>query len=451
MHSGCILNGKPLPSFIPKLHHNCLYCRIKIFWKNNLMKMSAHAHESRVLSQFWLFFHGSGTRLALTGLEIVGPVFLRTTSLAMGKVIAFDRNRVRSRTQTRAYAEGLRSRAGVRAGHQVHPFPLKKEDISVSVIVSAGSQPHLLSHCLASLLFQQFEPSRYEIIVVEDDLNPATRDIVNDWAKHVSRTGPTVSYIAGHGGCGMAAARNRGWRAARGTIVAFTEADVVARPDWLQKGLHAFGGSVQAVWGRIATPNTLREAGNEFPCTLLEPESGFASNYFVRKVRMEEMGGFDERFRHAWGEETDLYFRLCSYPSRVVHDPHAIVTHPSRRTGLGISLAGQRRYQADVLLYKKHPQLYRQKIRGTPHWETYLIVATLLLAAACALAGASVLATGSAALWGILTLRVWKRQWRAANYALSRCVETFCAALLLPPLETFWHTLGLLRFRRTSP
>jgi GT2 family glycosyltransferase len=369
----------------------------------------------------------------------------------MGKVIAFDRNRVRSRTQTRAYAEGSRSQAVMRAGHRVHPFPLKKEDISVSVIVSAGAHPQLLSHCLASLLFQQFDASRYEIIVVEDRFNLATRDIVNDWAKHVSHTGPTISYIGGHGSCGMAAARNRGWRAARGSIVAFTEADMVARPDWLQKGLHAFGDSVQAVWGRIATPNALHELENESLHSFPAPRSGFVSNYFVRKALMEEMGGFDERFRHAWGEETDLYFRLCSQPSRIVHDPHAVLTHPSRRAGLRSRLTAQRRYQADVLLSKKHPQLYRQKIRSTPHWETYLIVATLLLAAVCAMAGGTVLATGSAALWSVLTLRVWKRQWRAADYALSRCVETLCAALLLPPLEVFWHGAGLLRFRRVSP
>lgn len=369
----------------------------------------------------------------------------------MGKVIAFDRNRARSRTQTRAYAEGVRSQAGMRATERVHPFPLKKEDVSVSVIVSASGHPHLLSHCLASLLFQQFDASRYEIIVVEDRFNPATRDIVTDWAKHVSRSGPTISYIGGHNGCGMAAARNRGWRAARGTIVAFTEADMVARPDWLQKGLHALGDSVQAVWGRIATPNSMRKPSQDSCTGFPEPQSGFTSNYFVRKTLMEEMGGFDERFSHAWGESTDLYFRLCSHPSRIVHDPQAVVTHPSRRTGLGSRLAAQRRYQEDVLLSKKHPQLYRQKIRSTPHWETYLIVATLLLAAVCAMAGATALATGSAALWGILTLRGWKRQWRAADYALSRCVETLCAALLLPPLEVFWHGAGLLRFRRVSP
>jgi GT2 family glycosyltransferase len=369
----------------------------------------------------------------------------------MGKVIAFDRNRVRSRTQTTAYAEGLRSQAGMRADQRVHPFPLKKEDISVSVIVSAGAHPQSLSHCLASLLFQQFDANRYEIIVVEDRFNPATRDIVNDWAKHASRTGPAISYIGGPGSCGMAAARNRGWRAARGSIVAFTEANMVARPDWLQKGLHAFSDSAQAVWGRIATPNALRESENESPHAFPEPRSGCVSNYFVRKALMEEMGGFDERFSHAWGEEMDLYFRLCNQPSRIVQDPHAVVTYPSRRNGLGSRLAAQRRYQADVLLSKKHPQLYRQKIRSTPHWETYLIVATLLLAAVCAMAGATVLAIGSAALWGVLTLRVWKRQWRAENYALSRGVETFCAALLLPPLEVFWHGAGLLRFRRVAP
>ena len=373
--------------------------------------------------------------------------------LHMGKVIAFDRNRLRSRPQTTAYAEGMRSQAGARGGSAVRPFPQKREDIAVSVIVPACGHPHLLSHCLASLLFQQFDANRYEIIVVDDKPNRATRNIVNDWAKHAGRTGPAISYIAGHGSGGISAARNRGWRAARGSIVAFTDDDTVARPDWLQKGLQSFEDEdVKAVWGRVVTPDTPHTSTIQALGTGVEKLQAFAAaNYFVRKPVLEEIGGFDERFQFAWGEEADLYFRLSSHHSRLVHHPQAVVTQPARASKLGNRLAAQRSHQAEVLLSKKHPQLYRQKMQSTPYRESYLITLVLMLSVTCLLAGASVLAATGTTLWALLTVHLWSRQWRAAHHAPSRLLDTLLVAVLTPPLTVFWHLVGLLRFRHISP
>ncbi len=371
----------------------------------------------------------------------------------MGKVIAFDKNRLRSKPHATACTQSLQSQMGLRSNSRIHHFPQKKEIIEVSVVVLAGGHPHLLSHCLASLLFQQFEASRYEIIVVEDRPNRATRDIVNDWAKHASRSGPALAYIGGHGNEGMAAARNRGWMAARGAIVAFTDEDTVARPDWLQKGSQALDNeAAQAVWGRVVSPNMLAATSLHPGDTATEKmQPGATSNYFVRKTVLNEVGGFDERFKFAWGEEADLYFRLSSQRMRVVHYSQAIVTRPSQTAGFSHSLVAQRNHQAEVLLSKKHPQLYRQKMQQTPYAQAHLVTLALMLTLAFAAAGASLLAIACAALWIAFTLHLWsRRQWNAAERTLPRLFISVCIALLTPPLTAFWHAIAWLRFRRIT-
>lgn len=370
----------------------------------------------------------------------------------MGKVLAFDKNRLRSKPHATACTQSLQSQIGLRSNSRIHPFPQKKEIIEVSVVVLAGEQPHLLSHCLASLLFQQFEASRYEIIVVEDRPNRATRDIVNDWAKHASRTGPALAYIRGHGNEGMAAARNRGWMAARGAIVAFTDEDTVARPDWLQKGLQALDSeAAQAVWGRVVSPSMIAATSLHTGNAATEKmQPGATSNYFVRKTVLNEVGGFDERFKFAWGEEADLYFRLSSQRMRVVHYSQAVVTQPSRTTGFSHSLAAQRSHQAEVLLSRKHPQLYRQKMQQTPYAQAYLVTFALMLALACAAAGASILALSFTLLWLMLSLHLWNRQGGTAERTPSHLFSSLCTALLTPPLTVFWHAIAWLRFRRIT-
>ena len=81
-------------------------------------------------------------------------------------------------------------------------------------------------------------------------------------------------------------------------------------------------------------------------------------------------GGFDERFSAAWREDSDLHFRLLHQGGRIVWAPAALVVHPWPARW-GVSLKQQRKSQFNALLYKKHPRLYRQRIRPWPPWEYY--------------------------------------------------------------------------------
>lgn len=369
----------------------------------------------------------------------------------MGKVIAFDRNRLRSKPQSTPFAQRMTSQAGASqvqaSSSRIHAFPQKREAIQISVVVPACGRPQLLSRCLAALLSQCLDANRYEIIVVDAKPCTSTRDIVNDWARHASGNGQAVSYIAYQGASGAAAARNRGWRAARGQIVAFIDEDVIVRSDWLEKALDAFDDEVRAVWGRIISP-----AGNspsaEAVMLLPEQQASFeASNYFVRKDTLREIGGFDERFTSSWGEEADLYFRLCDQRARILHHPRLIVSHFEPQAGCAALLDGQRRYMWEALLYKKHPQLYRRKMPSPPYRDFYLITAMLMLALLSVASGAMVLAGSTALLWIALTFRFWRRQQRVGTSAANGLASRLFNAILGPPAGVWWHLAGLLRFR----
>lgn len=367
----------------------------------------------------------------------------------MAKVIAFTQKNHRSPPSC-SVGEGNRPRSSSVisiANRNVRTDTTAASNILISVVVVTCDRPHLLSHCLASLLWQRFDMSRYEIIVVDDSPSSCTRDIVTDWAMHAKRHGPKVTYIPSHGPHGMAAARNRGWRAARGAVIAFTNDDTVARADWLHNGWNSFEHNVQAVWGRVVVPYANPTGEYERPMENIEPVEFAAANCFCRKQVLEDLRGFDERFDLAWREDSDLYFRLLSRSDRVVHAPSAVVTHPLRPAAWGENLRQQKRLQADALLYKKHPRLYRQKIRTGSPWECYLIVAALLSCLTALALHQFVVAAAAGATWLFLTGWFGVQRLAMGPATASHIAEIVASAVLTPPLKLFWRLRGALKFR----
>jgi cellulose synthase/poly-beta-1,6-N-acetylglucosamine synthase-like glycosyltransferase len=319
--------------------------------------------------------------------------------------------------------------------------------ILASIVVPTCGRPHLLNNCLISLLFQYFAPSRYEIIVVDDRPNAATRGVVTEWATLAAADGLSITYIASTGPHGPAAARNRGWRAARGAIIAFTDDDTLASPDWLQNGVGAFEKDVLAVWGRIVMPLSTLPTDYEKDAKNLERAEFVTANCFCRKQVLEELCGFDERFRFAWREDADLYFRLLGHPGRIIHMPSAVVTHPIRAAPWGVSLQQQKKIQSDALLYKKHPALYRTKIRATPRWDYYLTVAALLVCIAAAGFGNPGVAASAASFWLALTARFCLLRLRSTVKTPAHIAEMIVTSALIPPLAVFWRMIGAVKFR----
>lgn len=330
------------------------------------------------------------------------------------------------------------------------PGPLR-----VSVVVPTCGRPMLLQRCLSSLMVQQFDTRQFEIVVVDDachaDASRATRAVMQACMAQAAMHGVQLRLLgpyppdAAHG---PAAARNRGWRHARGTIIAFTDDGTQARNDWLACGMDAFEDEgVDAVWGRISVPLHGPATDYERDAKGLEQAEFVTANCFCRRTLLARINGFDERFALAWRADADLYFRLLDAVARIVHVPEAVVVHPIRPARWGVSMAQQRKIVFDALLFKKHPGRYREKIRAGPCIDYYIVVACLVGAIAFALAGRYAMALAALVAWTWLSARFCLRRLRPTIKTTPHVIEMLVTSALIPPLAVFWRVVGMLRFR----
>lgn len=319
--------------------------------------------------------------------------------------------------------------------------------IAVSVVVPTCGRLDLLDRCLDALVGQTLDTARYEVVVVDDEPSHNTLHLVAGWRARTIERGPRLVYVANEGPHGPAAARNRGWRLAQAPIIAFTDDDTVPAPDWLANALAAFSDGIDALCGRIEMPLPARPTDYQRDARRLETAEFVTANCFCRKQVLEALDGFDERFTAPWREDSDLHFRLLGINARVGHAPQALVVHPVRPAPWGVSVLQVRKIVFDALLYKKHPQLYRQKIQGAPRWDYYIIVGALLGGIAALLAGSTTVAAVAGAVWLTLTTRFCARRLAGTAKTASHIAEMVVTSILIPPLAVFWRVAGAIRYR----
>ncbi len=324
----------------------------------------------------------------------------------------------------------------------------------ISVIVPTCGRAALLERCLAALCAQTLPRQHFEVIVVDDSRHPS--DDAAACCAQARRHGLEVRCLRNAGnpaGHGPAAARNLGWQAARGEWVGFTDDDTIAQPDWLARACAMFTPvaagvpAPDALWGRVRVPVPEQPTDYERDAGRLQDAGFVTANCFCRRALLARIGGFDERFRVAWREDTDLYFRLCDAGARVQFAGEAVVLHPVRPAGWAVSLAQQRKILFDALLYKKHRRRYRQTIRRSPRWDYYLPTAALLLAAGASLAGQTALALLALSVWLWSFAAFFRRRLRGTRRAPDTVAGLLLTSALIPPLAVFWRAVGALRFR----
>lgn len=319
--------------------------------------------------------------------------------------------------------------------------------IRVSVVVPTYKRIALLERCLNALLAQHLSPTEYEIIVADDAAATETAELVGWLARQAPACGPTLRYLAVTGAHGPAAARNIGWRAARGAIIAFTDDDCVPDADWLCEGLAAMSEGVAGASGRLIAPHATRPTDYERNAARLADAEFVTANCFYRRDALAAVNGFDERFPAAWREDSDLAFTLLERGHRLVLAPNARVTHPIRPAPWGVSLGQQRHSMYNALLYRKHPQLYRERIQSMPPMRYYASIAALLFGLTAILARRPRRSLLGFGIWGSLTAQFCLRRLRGASSSPSHVAEMIVTSTLIPPVCVFWRIVGAVRYR----
>ena len=327
------------------------------------------------------------------------------------------------------------------------------DDLRLSVVIPTFRRPALIVRCLAAVVGQRLEGAAFEVIVVDDGRTPDTQAAVEAVAQ--AHPTHTIRYLRPHGGNGPAAARNAGWQAARAPVVAFTDDDTVPDPDWLREGERALvPADVVAVAGRVVVPSSEAPAhgvaaaptDHELMTRGLESAEFVTANAFVRRSALFEVGGFDERFKRAWREDSDLQFALLD-KGRIVRCEAAVVEHPVRAEAWGVSLRQQKNVFYDALLYKKHPRLYRERILARPPWDYYAVVALSIAAAVFIATGVIGSAVVSVAVALVLVGALAVRRLRRTSHAPAHVVEMIVTSFAIPFLSVYWRLRGALHFR----
>lgn len=318
--------------------------------------------------------------------------------------------------------------------------------MDISVVVPTYERATLLERCLDALARQSMPTGSYEVIVADDAGQAATEAQAGRWNAH----GLPVRYVAVAGRRhGPAAARNAGWRAASGWLVAFTDDDTAPDPGWLRRAHAAFlvRSDLEAAHGCVVVPLPPTPTDYERDVAGLEGAGFVTANCFVRRETLAALGGFDESFTAAWREDSDLFFRLLSSGRRVERVPDAIVVHPVRPAPWGTSVRQQRKSAFDALLYKKHRVLFARYVRPGRPILYYPIVLALLVACAAAAAGAARPAFGAAAAWVLLTGVFVARRLRDASRAPCHVAEMLLTSSVIPPVSLYWRLRGAVRHR----
>ncbi|WP_435018228.1 glycosyltransferase family 2 protein [Tundrisphaera sp. TA3] len=309
----------------------------------------------------------------------------------------------------------------------------------ISVVVPTCRRPDLMARCLDALAAQSLDRSDFEVIVVDDAGEEPTRRLVE---------GQGALYLATPGGpLGPASARNLGWRHASAPMIAFTDDDCLPDPAWLAEGLAALGHDEVAATGRVVVPIPEAPTDYERDAAGLAGAEFVTANLFCRRGALEAVGGFDERFAVAWREDSDLHFALIGRGGRIARAPLAVVVHPVRPARWGVSLGQQRKSLFDALLFRKHPALYRLKIRPGPPWDYYATVASAGLALLGLALGSRALALAAAGLWAGLTARFCLARLRWTTRRPGHVAEMVATSAAIPFLSVFWRLYGAWKFR----
>ncbi len=198
----------------------------------------------------------------------------------------------------------------------------------ISVIVPHFSQKALLALCLESLERQTLTRERFEIIV-GDNMTPGGVDELK------SRFERVIFVEAKERGA--AHARNAALAAATGDIVAFTDADCVAAPDWLESGLAALA-DADLCGGRIEV--TVADAGQLSPVEAFERVFAFRQRDYVERKRFAATANLFARraaadaigpFTNGLSEDVDWCRRGAALGLRLAFNDRSIVSHPARR------------------------------------------------------------------------------------------------------------------------
>ncbi len=251
----------------------------------------------------------------------------------------------------------------------------------VSIIVCSYNGGKTLQDCLESLDLLNYP--NYEIVLVDDGSKDATQEIVARFEKNrVERAAATGRKLPGfmnivQVNMGLSYARNAGAYASHGEVIAYTDSDCMADPDWLY---YLVGTLLSGNYCGVGGPNISPPAVNWVQAAVAAAPGGPSHvllsdvvaehipgcNMAFHRWALEGVGGFDTEYRKA-GDDVDFCWRLQTNGGVIAFSPSAIVWHYRRFTLQAFKKQQQGYGEAESMLRFKHLIFFGPT--GTAKWK----------------------------------------------------------------------------------
>ncbi|MFO6448127.1 glycosyltransferase family 2 protein [Erythrobacter sp. NE805] len=244
----------------------------------------------------------------------------------------------------------------------------------IAVIIPHLNTPDLLARCLASITSQSLDHGRCEVIVVDNGSRVSLDEVKAAFPEVTFLLEPTP---------GPGLARNRGIAATRAPVLAFTDADCQAAPDWLQTAVAVVEAAPdRAVVGGDVIIET-RDDTSLNPVEAFEKVFGFRQKMYIERLHFSVTANLvmSAAVARAVGpfadisivEDKDWCLRARKAGFTVRYEPRLRVRHPAIADYESLT----RKWRRNVHHY------YTDHLRaGHPAWrwqlKTAMVVASIV-------------------------------------------------------------------------
>lgn len=211
---------------------------------------------------------------------------------------------------------------------------MQSNDIKISTIIPTHNRADALDLTLEHLAEQDFSEG-WEAIVVNNNSTDNTDEIVKIWQEKF----PAPLRLVHEKKPGASSTRNRGAKHAKGKYLIFIDNDILTPPDFLRrhnKSLESFS-ECWIVGQALNLPEQETTVFGKYRKTLYPSLSADApptesigitgQNVSMLRRQFEALGGFDENFHVASGEDRELALRAINSGIKILSDPGNIVFH----------------------------------------------------------------------------------------------------------------------------
>jgi len=229
--------------------------------------------------------------------------------------------------------------------------------VDLTVQLCTHNRAHLLGRVLEALFAQDYDPSRYEIVLVNDGSTDETRDLI----ERLRPQAPCRFEVIHQQNAGLAKGRNAGIARARGEIILFIDDDILATPVLVREHLAMHVEHPRAIV-RGAVLNV--ETFDELPPPIWTPKN-YSGNYFwtsnvsVPMALLGEVGVFNESFSEYGWEDLELGLRLRHAGVPSLFARRAVVYHhkprPTAKSIPGIVRQAKAQARTAVQFRALHP------------------------------------------------------------------------------------------------